>query len=446
MKRYRVVVLALLAILLATSCHRDRMKDGSRIYDFGVVRYSASPFVGMLKNHPLFLEKSLDIPPYKWCVPQKQYGKEKDFQVGFNTGAYLDSAESKVLFCGNDGALYADEVVRVYINGVDQKAVAPLSALNTNQMLTVGMWINPELKDTTLTGRVAFVTKDLDKINEHLITSSPSVLDSWVIKQKKPCFFWLYFLWVLTALLLLILLLILICILLILLREGIDGLENFFSWLFTTIGDFFTKIGSIFTRRSKRNKKNQKKGKQKKSKVGGSESIGLKPRIMFLSDYVYTDGRDGDKAIIMKESLNGYLNYCDRVGEYERYYRMYQNIEWMFKGGKMCNAEKKILWSNEAVDHFAYISIPMRGEKKPEQDAYVASKCEFYQHVEEFSPDYIVVLGRGLYSRLEMVNAFDNITCKILNTDSASFPFFNRSHWHDYLKANVKEPLNHYYE
>lgn len=456
MRKLRAILLVSFTILLTVGCHRDRVEKDCRIYDFGVVRYPASPFVGVLENHPLILEKSLDYAPYKWCVSKEHYGKEREFQVGFNTGAFLDSAESKVLFCNNDGVLFSDKTLQVLINGVDQKVVSPLSALVPSQKILVGLFVNPELQDTVLRGRIAFTTQNLDKINEHQLVSNPSILDAWTIQQKKPCYFWLYFLWIVTLLLLLAILALLLGLVLTLLKYGLEGLMNFISWVFSTIGGAFVKIGKLITYifemifrpfRFKRKRSNKKKEEKKKdNKIGTTTNPNQLPRILLVSDYVYTDDKNIRKADVMKESLSSYLGYVEDGKSYEGHYRMYQNIEGMFKGGKMTKAEKKRFWACEDVEHFAYVFRPMIGSEKPSMAAYKESVKEFREFIEDYAPDYIVIMGRMLYNKLVNVDALSEIKCKILKTNSASFPFFDRSHEHDYLKKEVNGHLNNYYE
>ena len=190
----------------------------------------------------------------------------------------------------------------------------------------------------------------------------------------------------------------------------------------------------------------KKKEKKKNNKMGSDASPKLLPRILLVSDYVYTDDANICKAEVMEQSLSSYLGYVAGGKPYEGYYRMYQNIEGMFKGGKMNKSEKKRFWACEDVEHFAYVFRPMIGSEKPSMAAYKESVKEFREYVANYSPDYIVIMGRMLYNKLENVDALSEIKCKILKTNSASFPFFDRSHEHDCLKKEVKGQLNNYYE
>lgn len=221
----RAGFLLVMAFMLS-SCGKTKYVEIYDSYDFDKVYYQSDPFVGILSSRPEILVKSLEYPPYKWCLHTDTSYSEQLFAIDYNIDAVREPASTvNVIFTDSKGDRIND--VSITVDGSkDSKSIIPLSALSQSDTIKIKAYVNSALQDTVISGFVCFETSDIDLINGNV---SNEAHPSWRIQQTAYSNFWLYFLWILTLLLILLIIGLIIYGLVKLIEYSIPFIENWFG-------------------------------------------------------------------------------------------------------------------------------------------------------------------------------------------------------------------------
>ena len=201
MKKYiSIYLLSLLTSIFICSCSDDFT---SPVYDLGSKTFD-EPFVGLLKNKPSILEKSLKYPPFSWFTSDT-VSFRKDFEVTFNEECLRSKTE--VTFYMTDSLNQMYKGADIFYNGKKiENGGFVLMADSLVKNISLEYRIHPQLGDYTSIGNIQITAKELDKVNGLDLSQEAQIVGIWECQQEIgwPIMIWLLWLVILIALIALI--------------------------------------------------------------------------------------------------------------------------------------------------------------------------------------------------------------------------------------------------
>ncbi|MGL5937519.1 MAG: hypothetical protein ACRCZY_09640 [Phocaeicola sp.] len=131
--------------------------------------------------------------------------------------------------------------------------------------------------------------------------------------------------------------------------------------------------------------------------VGSSflEGFGGK-RIMVLGESHYCDKPEDGTADITIRIID---DFCDENSEYESYKNTYTKFERALAGRKVSSTERRSLWNR--ILFYNFIQEPMTAARvAPTAQQVSNAQYPFFEVIERYRPDIILVWGRRLYDML----------------------------------------------
>ncbi len=167
-------------------------------FDFGDAVYN-EPFVGILRNRPSVLVKSLQYPPFSWVAPDTVKIK-KNFDFSFNDECIRSKSEAIIQF-KDLGYLPVKGITIKMNDSICPEGDFTIRANSKKTNVSLELVMSPTLGDTIFNGLILVQGKELDKANEVNLLQENNIVASWTVKQKIgwPILLWL--LWLITAVL-----------------------------------------------------------------------------------------------------------------------------------------------------------------------------------------------------------------------------------------------------
>lgn len=324
MSRYlKISVLTIAAMLLLISCRKQN--DTASTLDFGTHGFK-EPFVGILKNHPSILEKSLNYPPFSWFTSDTVVVK-KTIEIEVNDEFLRGNVDSKFAFVGVDGQPFTG--VTILLNGIssDDYVFKPVSGLSR---IEATCRVDPSVGDADINGSILVMSKGIDLINNKPASTDVMNVMEWHVKQDYGVNWFLWLLWLLT-----------IALILGLLVWGIYLLCKYCKPI------SMPTLGTIQVTANNANS-NKKKEDKKKEEKKLDEYLAERQEILFSSSPVR------DKAIALYEAFQYYDFDLAQDPKYrdEQFQLMSRQLQSAFedlwKRGKFYYAPKRNgIWSGE---------------------------------------------------------------------------------------------------
>ena len=199
-KHISIYLLSLLTSIFICSCSDDFTTP---VYDLGSKTFE-EPFVGLLKNRPSILEKSLKYPPFSWLISDT-VSFRKDFEVTFNEECLRSKTE--VTFYMTDPLDQMYKGADIFYNGKKiENGRFTLTADSLVKNISLEYRIHPQLGDYTSIGNIQITAKELDKVNGLDLSQEAQIVGIWECQQEIgwPIMIWLLWLVILIALIALI--------------------------------------------------------------------------------------------------------------------------------------------------------------------------------------------------------------------------------------------------
>lgn len=127
----------------------------------------------------------------------------------------------------------------------------------------------------------------------------------------------------------------------------------------------------------------------------------------------YSKGIAGKRIIVLGEShycasvkdaipeltINIIKDLFDPNSEHEGYKNTYTKFERALTGKPLSFAEKEEIWNS--VLFYNYVQVPLSGARiAPTSEEFASSETAFFEILEEYQPDYLLVWGQRLYKNL----------------------------------------------
>lgn len=178
-------------------------KETLPCFNFGEAVYD-EPFVGLLKNRPCILVKSLQYPPFSWVAPDTVKFNKK-FYISFNEECVRSKSEALVQF--KDSSCMPVKGISVNMNDrfcPDGNFTVRADSIRVE--VSLQLVISPAAGDTIFNGLVLVQGKELDKVNGINLQQENNVVANWTAKQEigRPILLWIF--WFIAALLAFVLL------------------------------------------------------------------------------------------------------------------------------------------------------------------------------------------------------------------------------------------------
>lgn len=149
------------------------------------------PFQGPFRWCRRYLEPTLSIPPYKWCVPDTAY-TTTPVLISFNEEAIRSHSKIRFEMKG------ADDISSTHLLTYNNGKTEYLNAFAKPDTVDISVKILPGIPTTKFEGKIVAYVENIDKINGIESTSKLMNVGTWSLKYKKgiPLFLWL--LWILS--------------------------------------------------------------------------------------------------------------------------------------------------------------------------------------------------------------------------------------------------------
>lgn len=201
MKTIRYILIISISFFLF-ACSSNHEEETLPWFDFGKATYE-EPFVGLLRNRPEILVKSLKYPPFSW-VASDTVAFRKEFDITFNDECIRSKSRAFVQF--KDESYMPVEDVTVFVN----KKQCPdgsfvICADSIRKKIALKFVISPLAGDTVFNGFVFIRGYELDKANNVNLQQENNIVAHWTAKQEIgwPLLLWAF--WLIAALLILVL-------------------------------------------------------------------------------------------------------------------------------------------------------------------------------------------------------------------------------------------------
>lgn len=199
-----IYLLSLLTSIFICSCSDDFTTP---IYDLGSKTFD-EPFVGLLKNRPSILEKSLEYPPFSWFTSDTVLFR-KDFEVTFNEECLRSKTE--VTFYMTDSLNQMYKGADIFYNGKKiENSRFVLIADSLVKNISFEYKISPQLGDYTSIGNIQITAKELDKVNGLDLSQEAQIVGIWECQQEIGWPIMIWFLWLFTLVLIILLIFLII--------------------------------------------------------------------------------------------------------------------------------------------------------------------------------------------------------------------------------------------
>ena len=176
--------------------------------DFGQGEYE-EPFVGVLKQKPEILRKSLQFPPYSWLAPDTLVLK-KELAIDFNEEAIRSKSTATVSLV--DSAYNPIQNLQLYINNDPvSKGMFTVKADSLSKSLVISCKVHPDLGDKEAKGYIMVQGNELDQVNSRSIQQDINLIGTWNLKQTYNIPWLLWLLWTITAVIIIALCFVVIC-------------------------------------------------------------------------------------------------------------------------------------------------------------------------------------------------------------------------------------------
>lgn len=164
--------------------------------DFGQGEYE-EPFVGVLKQKPEILRKSLHFPPYSWLAPDTLVLK-KELAIDFNEESIRSKSTATISLV--DSSYNPIQNLQLYINNNPvSKGSFTVKADSLSKSLVISCKVHPDLGDKEAKGYIMVQGNELDLVNSKSIQQDINSIGTWNLKQTYNIPWLLWLLWLLTA-------------------------------------------------------------------------------------------------------------------------------------------------------------------------------------------------------------------------------------------------------
>lgn len=149
------------------------------------------PFQGPFRWCRRYLEPTLNIPPYKWCVPDTAC-TTMPVLISFNEEAMRSHSRIKFEMKGTDDN--ASTHLITYNDGITEY----LNAFAEPDTVDISVKVLPGIPTTKFEGNIVAYVDNVDEINGLESTSNSMIVGTWSLKYKKGIPFILWLLWILS--------------------------------------------------------------------------------------------------------------------------------------------------------------------------------------------------------------------------------------------------------
>lgn len=131
--------------------------------------------------------------------------------------------------------------------------------------------------------------------------------------------------------------------------------------------------------------------------VGGQYTIGLhNKRVMVLGESHYCASSEDAVPQLTRLIIT---DLFDETSEHEGYKNTYTKFAHALAGKQLTKDERKTLW--HSVLFYNYVQVPISGARiSPTTDEFTISETAFFEVLETYRPDCIIVWGKRLYNHL----------------------------------------------
>lgn len=131
--------------------------------------------------------------------------------------------------------------------------------------------------------------------------------------------------------------------------------------------------------------------------VGSQYTIGLhNKRVMVLGESHYCASSEDAVPQITQRII---ADLFDGNSEHEGYKNTYTKFAHALTGKLLTKDERKALW--HSVLFYNYVQVPLSGSRiSPTTDEFAISETAFFEVLETYRPDCIIVWGKRLYNHL----------------------------------------------
>lgn len=150
------------------------------------------PFQGPFRWCRRYLEPTLSIPPYKWCVPDTAY-TTMPVLISFNEEAIRSHSKIRFEMKG------ADDISSTHLLTYNNGKTEYLNAFAKPDTVDISVKILPGIPTTKFEGKIVACVENIDEINGIESTSNLMNVGTWSLKYKKGIPFFLWLLWFATV-------------------------------------------------------------------------------------------------------------------------------------------------------------------------------------------------------------------------------------------------------